>query len=285
MALSPAPLRLLDACPACARQYDVTHLAPGQAVRCACERVFEAQHRRPHAPRALRCSACGANLREEARACDHCQAEITLEERLLGSVCPGCYARARVDARFCMECGQRIAPQALAALPAGGACPRCEGELRSRALDGGGVIECAACGGMWLEPDALDGLARRAARELAVPLPGQARPQRAVRDEARYLPCPQCGDRMVRRNYPARSGIVLDLCRAHGVWLDHGEIERVVDFARTAGEVAPLLSDPVLAARRDPDRPPPVIPVRPPRGRLRRAFDFVVDVLATVCTR
>lgn len=288
MAPQAFPQRLLDACPSCARQYDVTHLSAGQGVRCECGASFAARHLLPRSPRALRCSACGANLREGARTCDFCRAEITLEERLLGSVCPACFARARVDARFCMECGGSIAPQALVAVPEHSRCPRCEGELRSRSLDTASVIECGECGGLWLEGGVLDAICRRAERELPVGPVGAPAPRRAVRDEARYLACPRCGDFMVRRNYAGRSGVVLDVCRPHGVWLDAGEMERVVDFIRAGGRAEPILAD-ALGPRAGAIGTGPRgdgLPLEPARGgRGRRAWAFLVDVLETLFVR
>ena len=273
--------RFLDACPACARQYEITHLEPGSPVRCECGEVFSARHRTPRAPRALRCSACGANLREDADACDFCKAEITLEERLLGSVCPSCFARARIDARFCMECGIGIAAQSLEAVPDGSVCPRCKGALRARTLEQDAVIECTGCGGMWLEVAAFDALCKRAERELPVTSASQGAPLRPVTDEMRYIPCLRCSDLMVRRNYGGRSGVVFDLCRAHGVWVDHGEVERIVDYIRAGGAATPVLGDrPSVPKTVDPS-----VFERKPRSRWQRAFDFAVDVLETLCVR
>jgi len=40
---------------------------------------------------------------------------------------------------------------------------------------------------------------------------------------------------MHRRNYASISGIVIDVCRKHGIWLDHSELEKVLDFVRAGG--------------------------------------------------
>src|SRR5687768_267395 len=98
----PAP-RVLQACGRCRRQYDVTGLARGERVRCACSAVLVVDPPRSHAPRALRCTRCGGALVEAARKCEYCAAEISLEERRLAGVCPGCFARLSIGARFCME--------------------------------------------------------------------------------------------------------------------------------------------------------------------------------------
>jgi Zn-finger nucleic acid-binding protein len=227
---------MLNAC-ACGRQYDVSHRSPGDRVRCECGVRFLVEFRQPHSPRALRCSSCGANLTLDGRACPYCAAEVTLEERRLSSVCPGCFARAAVDARFCMECGLRIEPQALAALPAESRCPRCQGAMRQRALGSASVAECAGCGGLWLAEEHFDRLceavdeADLASRGLSSVPP----PRPADAGELRYLPCVECGDLMNRRNYASSSGIIIDVCRHHGVWLDHAELQKILAFVREGG--------------------------------------------------
>jgi Zn-finger nucleic acid-binding protein len=38
---------------------------------------------------------------------------------------------------------------------------------------------------------------------------------------------------MLRQNFRESSGIVVDVCAAHGVWFDRGELAMVMDFATT----------------------------------------------------
>lgn len=233
-------MRTFQACPSCGRQYDVTCCATGERLRCLCGKPFGVQHPEPRAPRALRCSNCGGALRDAARSCDYCSAEITLEERRLDALCPGCGARMASDARFCMECGIEILPQALAPLREAASCPRCCGALRVRAWTGAQAIECSACGGLWLEPGSFERLCQRAeAREQALESLGAAgAPARSIdASVVRYLPCVRCGQPMNRRNFGQSSGILLDVCREHGLWLDHGELQRALAFAQAGGLV------------------------------------------------
>lgn len=233
-----APWRTLNACLACARQFDVSHLIPGAQVRCPCGVVFGASFREPHSPRHLRCSNCGGALEAAAPACPWCAAQVTLEERELCAICPGCGARMAERAHFCMECGIAIQPQALYALPEAASCPRCRGALRQRELAEAAVVECSACGGLWLSEERFDEFCATAeAREKAAVALGHLTAPSALAAEAdvRYLPCIVCGDRMTRRNFASSSGVILDVCRRHGVWLDHRELERVLAFVREGG--------------------------------------------------
>jgi Zn-finger nucleic acid-binding protein len=36
---------------------------------------------------------------------------------------------------------------------------------------------------------------------------------------------------MARRNFKDRSGVIVDVCTAHGVWLDRGELDALLRFA------------------------------------------------------
>jgi Zn-finger nucleic acid-binding protein len=38
---------------------------------------------------------------------------------------------------------------------------------------------------------------------------------------------------MVRRNFRESSGVVVDVCSAHGIWLDRGELAKLIEFAST----------------------------------------------------
>ena len=50
-----------------------------------------------------------------------------------------------------------------------------------------------------------------------------------------YVPCPECGELMHRKSYGAKAGVVVDRCRLHGVWLDGGELNRLLKWAKAGG--------------------------------------------------
>jgi len=231
-------MRSLLCCERCSRQYDVTYVKRGSTLACECGHRFKVFHREPHAPKAMRCSSCGAALREGSLRCEYCTSEVTIEEKHLSSVCPKCYARLTSDARFCLECGVAIAPQSLAAIPEGARCPRCASVLRGRNVRELSLIECSSCAGLWLEPNALESLCDQADQQSLVSQFLQNRPapaQQVAASDVRYLACIRCDDRMVRRNFGQTSGIILDHCRAHGVWLDHSELDKILQFVKGGG--------------------------------------------------
>ena len=190
--------------------------------------------------RTLHCSSCGAPFADASRFCSHCGSETTLEERRLDTLCAHCGARAASDASFCIQCGVALRRQETKLAAEGAACPRCGAALRERALAAVSVVECGSCGGLWLAPAVFDRFcadadaSASAARELALgALPRHTLDEKKIS----YLPCPRCKDRMVRKNFGGASGVILDVCRHDGIWLDHRELERVLAFVRAGGLV------------------------------------------------
>lgn len=229
--------RNLIACPHCSRQYDVGALQFGECVRCTCGEVLRWLHRPAHDPERRRCPHCGAPCPAEARACSYCKAEIQLDDRGLAEVCPGCYARLLRGARFCMECGIEIQPQALHALPVEFGCPRCKAPLRRRGLGKADVIECSSCAGLWLTHEVVRRLVEQAEHEDLEPFDLPQAPVR-IDDPVRaqgYIPCVTCSQLMQRRNFAGASGVIVDVCGPHGVWFDHRELERVLEYVRAGG--------------------------------------------------
>jgi Zn-finger nucleic acid-binding protein len=101
--------------------------------------------------------------------------------------------------------------------------------------------ECARCAGLWLGRAEFDLVAERA-REQALPV--ELSTPRAAAQAARraaspsYRRCPRCGKHMNRRNFSRHSGVILDVCKEHGTWLDAQELEAVLAFIRQGGENA-----------------------------------------------
>ena len=273
----------LIACSGCQRQYDVTNHPVGQIVRCICDDTIEVAVPEPHAPRPVRCSSCGAALPEDSRTCGYCTSEVTLEEKRLSSVCPGCFARMTDDARFCMECGIAIEPQALIAVPEDSSCPRCESGLRSRAIGSTSLIECLSCAGLWLTPTTFDQIRSNAEKKAKLEADLFKNPQtkEPQKHDFRYLRCVVCRDLMVPRNYGGDSGVLIDICRDHGVWLDHSELEKIVAYVRSGkNDLRNIATPAAVSARRaraDRGRAPLA-----PESRSPSVSGIGLDVLHTI---
>ncbi|MEM7310111.1 MAG: zinc ribbon domain-containing protein [Planctomycetota bacterium] len=233
---------ILIACPECARQYDVSHVPVGNRIRCLCDKVITVGSQGSLRVRALHCSHCGGAVEADEQNCRWCEAKLSDKDRRESTLCPQCFKRIEDDSRHCKSCGVAISPQALKALPEDKVCPRCKGELQIRSLGVTDVVECSACGGLWLTAHTFEAACRDAERDLdsfLLAKPKSEAPSPISDGQKQgYIPCFDCGELMHRRNFrhgQRSSGVVVDYCRGHGVWLDHEELERIVDFVRTQG--------------------------------------------------
>ncbi len=232
---------LIIACPKCSRQYDATGLQAGSEVRCYCDELFSVRWPDKLSATALTCTHCGGAVGVTDEACPYCAARISEEDRRKTTLCPGCFTRIEDDSKHCRSCALVIQPQCLSPLPADRNCPRCTGKLRVRSLGSVDVTECSDCLGFWLTPDAFQGVtssAKAQSGETEHLVTGNGAQERVQQpDEMRYIPCLKCGELMQRRQYTQNnhmSGTIIDLCRGHGVWLDHAEIESILEFLATA---------------------------------------------------
>jgi len=149
----------------------------------------------------------------ETRTCTHCGKTIHRQF----AVCPHCGGQVRDE----------IDP-----LPP--VCPRCGVPLEAHVRDGDELDLCPQCGGLWLDR----GEFRRTTRESAVYRDadlGQEFVRSPPGDPLRYVPCVRCGQVMHRKNFARISGVIIDECARHGVWLDPGEMEKIRLFIADGG--------------------------------------------------
>ncbi len=236
-------MRLLIACNQCQRQYDATGRPVGSRFRCHCGAVVEVREPRGHDAAVVRCSSCGAPREEGSRACRFCGADFTLHERDLHTVCPRCFARVSDRANYCHHCALAIVPETVAGDETPRTCPACRKEqpLFSRRIGDVTVLECPVCAGMWLGNNAFRQLTARAGTAGAVAdfrlnPASRARPGDGKQTGPLYRRCIECGRLMNRQNYARRSGVIIDVCRDHGVWFDAEELPRLLAWIRAGGQ-------------------------------------------------
>lgn len=236
-------MRLLVACPKCRRQYDASGREIGSRFRCRCGEVLTVHQPEGHDAAVVRCSSCGAPRREGSTHCEYCNADFTIHEQQLDTICPHCFARVSDDAKFCDHCGAALAAEKLGELKTKLICPACRGDrqLFSRAIGGATLMECRICAGLWVENSVFSRLVEQARTSDAFwddasrpenhcsPATATANPPHG------YLPCPECGQLMLRKNYSHESGVIVDFCRQHGMWFDGDKLSRLLHWIHTGG--------------------------------------------------
>lgn len=153
---------------------------------------------------------------------------------MTAAVCLGCGTRVD-DEHRCACTGVGQDPYRDAPPPSGlGGCPRCVILLEGVDYADTPLDECVRCGGVFVEKWILDRLvaAREARIALGISLPVHAR---RPEHEVRYLRCPRCARQMNRKVFGRSSGVIVDVCKDHGIWFDAGELAAVLEFVEAGG--------------------------------------------------
>ncbi len=166
------------------------------------------------------CVKCGAPLPPKSNICNYCG---TLNETDLRAL-PGSEKEGAANERLCPHCGVNLRSV----------------ELK---LEGRFVIErCDRCFGLFFDPHELESLIDVSVSNVH----GIDYERMAVLIEEernidppsfKYVECPVCHKLMNRRAYGSRSGVVIDTCKNHGVWLDGGELSQLLKWAKAGGQL------------------------------------------------
>ena len=185
----------------------------------------------------IHCAACGASREEGSRACSFCGGDFTIHQLDLNTVCPGCLARVSDQARYCHHCATPLSVQAIAGDEQPFFCPACEDrQLASRHLESISTpaLECQVCAGLWIGLEAFHDLLTSEARGNQGESVSHRRPSVPPSEAKRYRGCPICRQLMLPRQV-GKSGIVVDICGQHGIWLDCDELSHLIAWMRGGG--------------------------------------------------
>lgn len=110
-----------------------------------------------------------------------------------------------------------------------GTCPRCAAVALSEHHD---QNVCPRCGGMFVPHRRLQQIVHEHRASGVRPVLEPDEPSHAgAAALVAYLRCPECTAFMSRKNFGGQSGVLVDVCKLHGVWFDRGELDAVAAFA------------------------------------------------------
>jgi Zn-finger nucleic acid-binding protein len=140
-----------------------------------------------------------------------------------------------VGSKHCPRCGA-AAEKTQAVTSEGKKCPRCKGEMQVKSLGGHTLLECPDCLGLWLDIPTFESICADREHHAAVLGAASLSTARSVGNEkVSYIPCLECHQLMNRANFARCSGVIVDLCKKHGIWFDRDELSRIIEFIKDGG--------------------------------------------------
>lgn len=166
---------------------------------------------------------------------DRTQCEFC-HSRLKTVGCPGCLGLMFLGAKFCTNCGAKATAAVVIEDKDAGDCPRCKRPLQLLEIDTVTIRECTQCGGFWSDTSTFEELCANSEKQSSVlGFIGSDSHPHAHPSAISYVPCPDCKDLMNRSNFARSSGVIIDICKQHGVWFDADELPKIIGFINSGG--------------------------------------------------
>ncbi|MCP5107369.1 MAG: zf-TFIIB domain-containing protein [bacterium] len=152
-------------------------------------------------------------------------------------VCPYCKTRNDVDLKGIAE--TRVEKPETERI-----CPRCDQPLQTIDLkmEGKFLIErCKECMGLFFDPGELETIMDKSVDGVynidSSRIEGLIKMRRHQEYPVAYIKCPVCRKLMNRVNFGTRSGVIVDTCKEHGMWLDGGELRQLMQWMKAGGQI------------------------------------------------
>jgi Zn-finger nucleic acid-binding protein len=137
---------------------------------------------------------------------------------------------------YCGHCGSSAVLTDTSPRDGIGECPRCSVKLDRLLIENIELNECSRCDGMWAGVETFESICADREEQSAVLNFVNARTASHQQPPAiTYVPCPDCKQLMNRSNFARASGVIIDICRHHGVWFDAGELPNIIRFIQQGG--------------------------------------------------
>jgi Zn-finger nucleic acid-binding protein len=178
----------------------------------------------------LNCPNCGGGVASDSTRCEFCRS------RLKTHACPACLGLMFFGSEHCPRCGKAAVATETFTEENIGDCPRCGIKLIK--LEIGDIVlrECSRCEGLWSDARTFEHIcADREGHGAMIQWAGAKLHSAVAKVPVQYVPCPDCETLMNRSNFARSSGVVIDICKQHGVWFDAEELPRIIEFIHAGG--------------------------------------------------
>lgn len=123
-------------------------------------------------------------------------------------------------------------------------CPHCKTPLQTIELHLDSKVEidrCNDCFGLFFDSGKIELLLEHAVSDvydINIKQLDNINSERYQADkQIKYIKCPACQNFMLRRVFGYRSGVIIDQCKNHGIWLDSGEITHLLEWKKAGGQL------------------------------------------------
>jgi len=178
---------------------------------------------------ALNCPNCGGAVTSDKTQCEFCKSRL----KTVG--CVSCLGLMFLGSEFCGHCGVKAVTAEVFTDENAGKCPRCKISLHTVQIDTAIIRECTKCGGFWSGIEAFENLCANKEQQSSVLTFIGKRIEHMHSSPISYVPCPDCKELMNRSNFAKTSGVIIDLCKQHGVWFDAEELPKIINFINSGG--------------------------------------------------
>ncbi len=165
--------------------------------------------------------------------------------------CKSCSAPLQANTNKCLYCGVRNdvdlhAKQAFRVhqQQSERLCPHCEIPLQTiqLKLDQDLFIErCRDCFGLFFDLGEIELLLQSSVSQVQginlAHIDAINADRYSSKKVVKYILCPVCRQFMRRTNFAKRSGVIVDSCRQHGLWLDSGEMTHLMEWKKAGGQL------------------------------------------------
>lgn len=165
------------------------------------------------------CSNCSAPLQEGSMRCAYCGSQNDIDLKAVHY-----YTNHETES-------ERI-------------CPRCNIKLKTIDLNVNGcflIERCDQCFGLFFDPNELESLLEATVTNVFTINRSQLNDMRntikTATQSSFYIKCPVCGNIMNRVNFGTNSGVIVDRCKSHGLWLDGGELRNLFEWMKAGGKL------------------------------------------------
>jgi Zn-finger nucleic acid-binding protein len=178
------------------------------------------------------CPNCGAAATPQSVRCAYCRSSLAT------LVCAKCYGAIFLGMKHCPWCGEN-AEGGKPVEEATTKCPHCSVPFLIVNVGKRIIHECPACGGLWVSNTTFQEICADQEQQqwvMGYDFESQAANSAELPRSGRtYIPCPECGKLMNRRQFAGCSGVIVDWCKPHGTWFDRDELKRIVQFILGGG--------------------------------------------------